>query len=214
EAVAPADPARCRRELGLDPARPVLMVTGGSQGARTLNNLLVELVRRDPGALRGWQVVHQCGRGEDEPVEGAYRLANVPALVCEFVREMATWWGAAELAVSRCGAGSVGEAWANQVPALFLPYPYHRDEHQRHNAAALVRAGGAVLARDHADTETNAREILPVLAALLRGAPRRAEMRAALRRLGPADGATRVARQLLDAAGTSTRPRSGLLSGP
>ncbi len=106
-------------------------------------------------------------------------------------------WRAADLALSRCGAGAVAEAWANRVPALFLPYPYHRDEHQRWNAQPLVDIGGALLERDRIDPALNAKAAGATLAALLRDPPRLRAMAAALERLGPADGADRAARRIL-----------------
>src|SRR5690606_31984658 len=104
---------------------------------------------------------------------------------------------AADLAVSRAGAGSVAEAWANGVPAVFLPYPYHRDEHQRLNAEPLRAAGAALAIQDRIAEAANTAEAGRAMVGLLGDESRRASMRAALRRLGPADGAERIARMLL-----------------
>ncbi|MEX2217406.1 MAG: UDP-N-acetylglucosamine--N-acetylmuramyl-(pentapeptide) pyrophosphoryl-undecaprenol N-acetylglucosamine transferase [Phycisphaerales bacterium] len=196
-ARAGGDPRACRSALGLDPSRPTLLVTGASQGARSINRLMIRLVEQNPGALAAWQVIHQTGAGEDEPVRGAYGGAGVPALVRPFFDQMGRAWGAADLAVSRAGAGSVAEAWANQVPTVFLPYPYHRDLHQRHNARPLEEAGGAVIAADEIDETRNAAGAGRVILELLASEGRRRAMRDALKRLGPADGAARVAAALL-----------------
>jgi UDP-N-acetylglucosamine:LPS N-acetylglucosamine transferase len=107
-------------------------------------------------------------------------------------------WGAADLAVSRAGAGSVAEAWANRVPTLFLPYPYHKDQHQRFNAAPLVDAGGAVLADDLIDPARNVAGAGKTLLELMASPDRRSSLRAALTRLGPADGADRIAAALCE----------------
>ena len=187
----------CRRALGLDPDRPTLLVTGASQGARSINRLLIALLQRGRSAFDpAWQVIHQTGRGEDEAVRAAYADAAVPALVRPFFDTMGLAWGAADLAVSRAGAGSVAEAWAARVPTVFLPYPYHKDQHQRFNALPLEQAGGAMIAEDKIDEQANLPGAGRVIAHLMADAGARAEMRAALQRLGPVDGAARVARLL------------------
>jgi UDP-N-acetylglucosamine:LPS N-acetylglucosamine transferase len=186
-------PAECRRALGLDPARNTLLITGASQGARSINALLIELVRAHPDALAGWQVIHQTGPGEDDAVRAAYDAASIPALVRPFFDQMGQAWGAADLAVSRAGAGSVAEAWGAKVPTVFLPYPYHRDEHQRHNARPLEQAGAATIIRDEIDPARNFATAGRAILDLLSSPQRRADMRIASARLGPADGAARIA---------------------
>jgi UDP-N-acetylglucosamine--N-acetylmuramyl-(pentapeptide) pyrophosphoryl-undecaprenol N-acetylglucosamine transferase len=193
------DPAECRSRLGLDPQRPTLLVTGGSQGARSINTLIARLLGDQPALFAGWQVIHQCGRDEEQPARAAFDAARIPAIVRAFIDEMGMAWGAADLAVSRAGAGSVAEAWANGVPTLFLPYPYHRDEHQRANTEVLVRAGAAIVAKDRIDPAHNLADAGKTLADLIRDSARRVAMRVAFAGLGPADGAERVARALLKA---------------
>lgn len=194
----------CLNALGLDPVRRTLMVTGGSQGAKSLNNFVAAFAT-GPGLSHfanggtgepKWQILHQTGKGEREAVAVAYQRAGIPAVVEEFVNGMSLWWGAADLAIARAGAGNVAEAWANRVPSLFLPYPYHRDEHQKFNAAALVEAGAAWLAKDHIAPETNLAEAGVQLSRLMQ--PNALDgTRAAFDKLGPADGADRVAKALL-----------------
>jgi UDP-N-acetylglucosamine--N-acetylmuramyl-(pentapeptide) pyrophosphoryl-undecaprenol N-acetylglucosamine transferase len=196
-ARARGDVAACRRALGLDPAKPTLLVTGASQGARSINRLLMKLVAQNPMGFTSWQVIHQTGAGEDGPVRTAYAAAGIPAEVRPFFERMAEPWGAADLAVSRAGAGSVAEAWANGTPTLFLPYPYHADQHQKHNAAPLVEAGGALIAEDLIDEARNAPEAGRLILDLMHSRARRDTMRAALARLGPADGASRIAALLV-----------------
>lgn len=198
-ALAPGDAGACREMLGLDPARPVLFVTGASQGARSVNEFASALVRAHGEELHagGWQVVHQTGAGDNGPWRAAYDEAGVPAVVETFFDAMGVCWGAADLAVSRAGAGSVAEAWANRVPTVFLPYPYHRDQHQRFNAGPLERAGGALIVEDLIDAARNVAEAGELVMALVHDAPARLAMRGALERLGPVDGAAMLASALL-----------------
>ncbi|MBL0921726.1 MAG: UDP-N-acetylglucosamine--N-acetylmuramyl-(pentapeptide) pyrophosphoryl-undecaprenol N-acetylglucosamine transferase [Phycisphaerales bacterium] len=196
-AIPSATPGECRRRLGLDPDLDTLFVTGASQGARTINQMMGALLDRQAQALRGWQVFHQCGAGAEQHLTDAYERAGVPARVVPFCHAMADAWGAADLAVSRCGAGSVGEAWASATPTLFLPYPFHKDGHQRANALPLAQSGAAVIETDRIEASLNLPGPGAALLALLSDRPRREAMRGAFAALGPADGSFSVCSYLL-----------------
>ncbi|MBX3407111.1 MAG: UDP-N-acetylglucosamine--N-acetylmuramyl-(pentapeptide) pyrophosphoryl-undecaprenol N-acetylglucosamine transferase [Phycisphaeraceae bacterium] len=206
EVLEVRDAAACKSVLGLDPARPVLMVTGGSQGARSLNEFVQSFAAtpdgRGPLTAGCWQVLHQTGPAGDDAARATYAAAGVDAVVQPFTTDMGTWWGAADVAVARSGAGNVAEVWATRTPTLFLPYPFHKDEHQRHNARTVVEAGGAMLGRDRIDPAANIRENGPMLLRLLTDTAFRREMRGRLAGLGPADGATRVAQRLWEVGQT------------
>ncbi|MEO1008686.1 MAG: UDP-N-acetylglucosamine--N-acetylmuramyl-(pentapeptide) pyrophosphoryl-undecaprenol N-acetylglucosamine transferase [Planctomycetota bacterium] len=200
-AIAPADTRGCRELLGLDPDPPTLLVVGGSQGARTINDVLVRLCDEQPELLSGWQVVHLAGSADAaNRLADAYERASVPALVRDRLAPIGPAWGAASLAISRAGAGGVAEARANAVPAIFLPYPHHADRHQARNAQPLIDASGALLQADHIDPAANLAALAPVLADLARDPARREAMAAALRAMPRADGAHACARALADAA--------------
>lgn len=193
-ALASKDAGECRRALGMNAERQTLLVTGASQGAKSINQLLISLVDSKPDVFRDWQVIHQTGANEEAGVRRAYEAAGVPALVQPFFDGMGLAWGAADLAVSRAGAGSVAEAWANAVPTIFLPYPYHKDQHQRFNAGQLVEAGAAVLNEDLIDAERNLNGAGMTLALLMTEPQARVKMKGAFGALGPANGAERIAR--------------------
>jgi UDP-N-acetylglucosamine--N-acetylmuramyl-(pentapeptide) pyrophosphoryl-undecaprenol N-acetylglucosamine transferase len=199
-ALAPSDARACREALGLDPDRPVLFVTGASQGSRSVNEFAAAFATANADLMRtaGWQVVHQTGSADNEPWLAAYGAAGIPAVVEQFFDAMGLCWGAADVAVSRAGAGSVAEAWANRVPTLFLPYPYHRDQHQRRNAEPLVRASGALVETDLIEPAPNLAGAGVMLLDLLKSPSRRAAMRAALARLGAVDGVARLAAALVE----------------
>ncbi|MCW5754426.1 MAG: glycosyltransferase [Phycisphaeraceae bacterium] len=186
-------PANCRESLGLAPDRPTLLVTGASQGARSINRFMAAFAARHASTLEGWQVVHQSGPEGEEELVRAYAEADIAAVVAPFFESMGQAWGAADLAISRAGAGSVGEVWANGVPTVFMPYPYHRDQHQRLNAAPLESVGGCVICADRIEPEANLTDAGTHLARLLGDSATRASMRSALASLGPADGAQRIA---------------------
>ncbi len=197
-AIAPAATEACREELGLDPGSPVLLVTGASQGAQTINDTMQALARTHPAAFEHWQVLHLCGAGG--AVAGlakAYREAGVRAAVLPFVHRMGVAWGAAEMAVSRAGANSVAEAQANHVPTIFVPYPWHKDLHQRENAQPLVDAGAAELALDLIDVQRNVASLGARTLDLMQDAARRMAMRRALQLQDAGDAARRIAHRVL-----------------
>ena len=203
-AVAQAGRAACRGELGLDPLRPTLQVTGAAQGASSLNAFMVAFALAHRDLLKDWQVLHLAGpRGTPSAAEldAAYARAGVKALVLPFLNEMGLAWGAAELALSRAGANSVAEAEANRVPTVFVPYPYHADLHQEANAKPLVDSGAAVLAYDRLDVTKNLESIGRPLEALMADGRLRDAMEEKLRARPHADAAEVIARTVLGVRG-------------
>ena len=199
-AIAPSDPVSCREALGLQGSTPTLLVTGASQGATSLNELLVELARRNRELFRGWQVFHLCGQGDQSRIEKAYADAGIQAKVQPFLHRIGLAWGAADVALSRAGANSVAEAAANAVPTLFAPYPYHSDLHQKHNAQPLVDEGCAAMELDRIDAAENLAGLGRALADLMTDPARRRAMRERLLARPREDAAMTIARILLASA--------------
>jgi UDP-N-acetylglucosamine--N-acetylmuramyl-(pentapeptide) pyrophosphoryl-undecaprenol N-acetylglucosamine transferase len=176
--------------------RVKLLVLGGSQGARTLN----EAVPRAIATLgEKVEVVHQCGRAHAERVEKLYaELGAATARVVPFIDDMPRAIAEAELVIGRSGAGAVSEICAVGRPSLLVPYPYAAGDHQRHNAEALVRAGAAASVLDaQATPERLASEIARLIAdpAALAG------MASAARAEGRPEAARAIALDLLEFAG-------------
>ncbi len=198
-AVGPNDKHRARRELGLDPQRELLLITGASQGASSLNSMMIQLVGQTQvrKTLRnaGWQILHLTGdkTQELEAAIAAYEAAQIPATVLPFCDAMGLAWAGASLAVSRAGAGSVAEAWANAVPTIFFPYPYHKDLHQKFNAEPLTQTGAGILMLDAIDPAVNARQLGPRLLSLVANDSQRYQMAENLRSTRPDDGAVVIA---------------------
>jgi UDP-N-acetylglucosamine--N-acetylmuramyl-(pentapeptide) pyrophosphoryl-undecaprenol N-acetylglucosamine transferase len=197
--LAPADSAGCRRRMGLDPHRLVLLITAGSQGADSINRMMIALAQQPECAavLRKWTIVHLTGRERDDEVKAAYDAAGLTSRVMAFSDEMGLCWGAASLAISRAGASSVAEVAANGVPAVFLPYPWHKDQHQRLNAQPLVEAEAALMWEDQKDGVVNAQRLGPGLMSLLVDGTLRQRMRENLKGLAGGDGAKRVAQEIV-----------------
>ncbi|MEQ8844617.1 MAG: UDP-N-acetylglucosamine--N-acetylmuramyl-(pentapeptide) pyrophosphoryl-undecaprenol N-acetylglucosamine transferase [Phycisphaerales bacterium] len=201
-ALAPADPGTCRKRLGLDANTPCLLVVGGSQGARSINQLIMHRLEHAPEIFRGWQLLHLAGDAEGaHAVEAALQQSAVPGVALPSLNPIGPAWGAADLAVCRAGAGTAAEVHANAVPAIFLPYPYHRDAHQASNVRPLVEAGGAIVVEDAVEPRANASRAGAALKELLGSPNRRSQMAAALQALPRRDGAEACATALLQCAG-------------
>jgi UDP-N-acetylglucosamine--N-acetylmuramyl-(pentapeptide) pyrophosphoryl-undecaprenol N-acetylglucosamine transferase len=127
-----------------EPKTPLrLLVVGGSQGARQLNDALVDaLPRLDPGTL---EIEHQTGEADRARVAEAYARGGVRADVFAFDAELPERYRRADLALCRAGAITVAELALAGLPALLVPYPYAADDHQTANARALAEAGAARL---------------------------------------------------------------------
>lgn len=193
-AIASSDAESCRAQLGLERGLHTLFVTGASQGAKSLNDLLMLMLKQHRSAFSGWQVYHLVGGGERNVVEAAYREAGVHAVVSTFIDHIGLAWGAADLALSRAGANSVAEAVSNAVPTVFAPYPWHHDQHQKANAQPFVDQGLARCEIDAIEADANIRDLGRVLESLMKDHPAREAMRTGLRALPQADAALEIAR--------------------
>ncbi len=202
----PGDPADCRIALGLRPQDPVLLVTGGSQGARALN----ELVVRTWPSLRllepRLQLLHLAGATEADTVKKAYAALGGAVLVRPFLTEMELALGAATVMVSRAGASSLAETAAMRVPALVVPLPSAADNHQCHNARALVEAGAVRMLNQ---TGATPEKVLWELRAMLQDGPQRAAMQAALARWHAPEAAATIAAVITKQLGLDERAARG-----
>jgi len=199
------DRDRCCKVLGLDAQLPVLLVMGGSQGARPLNGLMEKAVGLLAAAAPELQYVHLTGAHDVELMRRAYEKHGARAVVEAFFREMWVVLGAATLAVTRAGASSLAEQAAVRLPAILIPFPFAADDHQYHNARAFEQTGaGCVLRQSDATPETVARLVLD----LLRDRRRLELMRQALGKWHVKDASARIANALAVLAGRAGDGRS------
>ena len=132
--------------FGLRDGTPTLLVFGGSQGARELNRRVREGIAACAGL--DFQVLHVTGPDEVDATWDAYRGMKRRASVHGFLVDMGAAYAVADLILCRGGASSVAECLALGKPAVFVPYPWHRDDHQAQNAQAAERSGAAILVRE------------------------------------------------------------------
>ncbi|MFP5502041.1 MAG: undecaprenyldiphospho-muramoylpentapeptide beta-N-acetylglucosaminyltransferase [Candidatus Sericytochromatia bacterium] len=181
EAALAIDPAEARRQLGLPVTGRLLLVTGGSQGAQSINSAVVGAL---PALLEqtDWQVLHVTGPEKLEQVQSqAGALAEHPRYhLLGYTEAMPQAIVASDMVISRAGATTLAELTAAGKPMLLVPYPY-AGGHQRLNAEAIVEAGGGLEIADAAlDPATLEAALLPLMA----DPARLAEMAAASRSLG------------------------------
>lgn len=173
--------------------RPRLVVLGGSQGAETLNKQVPRALYKLGSRLAGWQIVHQTGERSHQATRELYRKLGLSAVVVPFIEQMAQILATSDLAISRSGGTTLAELAAAGVPALLLPHPRARDDHQRANAEVLVGTGAARML----DVREVVGRIDDALAAelgpLVLDAQQRRRMSEAMFRRAQPDAATRVA---------------------
>lgn len=176
---------------------PVLLVSGGSQGARSLNSATTAAAKRLLAS--GVSVLHVLGSAnltpDDVPrTDPATGARYVPV---GYVDDMGAAYSAADAMLGRAGAATVMETAITGLPTIFVPLPHGNGEQAR-NAAFLIDAGAGVLV---ADADLDADRLIAEVTALLGDPARLATMSATCRRLAPADASAALARLVLDAAG-------------
>jgi UDP-N-acetylglucosamine--N-acetylmuramyl-(pentapeptide) pyrophosphoryl-undecaprenol N-acetylglucosamine transferase len=181
------DRAEARDRLGLPPDARVVLVFGGSLGARLLNQLAL-----DAWAERGPAVVHLCGERDYPELQG--RVSRPDYLLRPFLDEIGLAYGAADVALARAG-GSVWELAAAGLPAVLVPGAFATGDHQEKNARWFADAGGAVVVPEAEAARA------PQVAEQLLGDPDRLEaMEAAMRAVARPDAAEEIADELVSLA--------------
>lgn len=138
------------RSFGLDPSLPTVLVLGGSLGARTINQCILTNLRKIQTS--GVQFIWQTGKIYIEEARASVaRFGTLPMLhVTDFIGDMATAYRAADLVISRAGAGSISEFCLLQKPVILVPSPNVAEDHQTKNALALVNKQAALYIKDAA----------------------------------------------------------------
>ena len=167
--------------------RTRLLVLGGSQGARALNEAVPQALAQ---ITQKFEVRHQCGEKQVADAEAAYANAGVEATVEAFISDMAAAYAWADVVVCRAGALTLAEVCAVGVASVLVPFPQAVDDHQARNAQYLVDHDAAILLRQDAELVGNLTGLLRDFAA---NPSRRLSMARAARALARPDAAQRVA---------------------
>lgn len=193
--------AQALAAFDLDPARRTLLVFGGSQGARRINDAVVGTAGlwSEPQAL---QILHAAGSREHERVAAAWAEAlgagrAAPLVRCQaFIERMDLAYAAADVVLCRSGASTIAELSALGLPSVLVPYPHATADHQMANARELEAAGGALVIPD---AELGATAVVGAVQPLLRAPDALHALAAGARDFGRPDAARRLAELLLAA---------------
>lgn len=186
-------PDRSRREGG----QLQILVLGGSSGAHRLNIGVVDALKICGKSVINLNIVHQTGEADEELVRSAYREIGFAAEVAPFIDDVADALYRADLVIARSGAMTVTDIALGARAAIFVPYPFHKDLQQLHNARVIERRGGAIIVRDDEQLASNlARE----LDALIRNPARLDEMGLRAHQAAHPDAARHVARICFEVA--------------
>ena len=186
-ASQPVDREEARSRLGLAPNARIVLVFGGSLGARLLNDLAL-----DAWADAGPAVIHLCGERDYPELLG--RASRPDYILQPFIEEIGVAYGAADVVLARAG-GSVWELAAAGLPAVLVPGAFATGQHQEKNARWFADAGGAVVV-----PEAEAARAPRVVEELLGDADRLAAMAAAMRAVAKPDAAEEIADELVSLA--------------
>jgi UDP-N-acetylglucosamine--N-acetylmuramyl-(pentapeptide) pyrophosphoryl-undecaprenol N-acetylglucosamine transferase len=182
----------CRRALGLDSNLPTILVVGGSQGARSLNDLVLSALPLLKNC--NWQFLHLTGANDFEKVKSAYAANGIKAVVKPFLTEMDLALGAATACISRSGASSLAEMAAMRLPSLLVPLPTAADNHQFFNALAFEKNGAAKMLEQKSSPE----KVAELLTEIIGDEVARQKMQSALAQWHAPTAAQQIAENILD----------------
>jgi len=183
--------------LGLRADRPTLLALGGSQGARALNRLMVEIAGRfSPEERRTWQLIHLTGPSDDAEVRAAYTAHEVTAWVGPFLVEMEAAYALADIALARAGGSTIAELARCGIPSILIPYP-HAGAHQRTNARLVEASGGGLMLEE---LDASPERLVSAVRRLLGDERLRRMMGMQMRTLSRADATERLTDAIVDVA--------------
>ena len=182
-----------RRLLGLKESFPTVLIFGGSQGARSLNQAILRL-------LQEWneniplQIIWQTGQAHFAAIQKQLNSHFPEVKLFSYLEDMALAYAACDVVVCRAGAITLAELAVVQKPAILVPYPYAAAGHQLHNAEYIANKGAAVVVTEKANWE---KELLKQLQRLLQDEAKRQQMARAWKQLQVPDATNRVVEEVL-----------------
>ena len=186
--------------FGFNPERPIVLISGGSRGARSINRAMIGVLEHFK-EIPSVQFLHVTGKTEFDEVMESLEDAGVDLKVAAHIRvepylyDMPQAMAMADLAVFRAGATGLAELTARGVPSILIPYPFAAANHQEFNARVLVNAGAA---RMILNKDLTSESLLSVLSDLLKDPTTIKKMAEASKKLGRPNAAENIATMILD----------------
>jgi UDP-N-acetylglucosamine--N-acetylmuramyl-(pentapeptide) pyrophosphoryl-undecaprenol N-acetylglucosamine transferase len=174
-----------------------LLILGGSQGARGVNQAVCAALPRLIGELKDLRLLHITGHADIEACRHAHAAAGSSAKVMAFTEDMGAQYAKSDMVLCRAGATTIAELTALGLPAVLVPYPYAADDHQSANAQSLADAGAALSLPESSLMDT----LAPALLDLLKDHDRRSAMRKAMISLAKPRAAAEIAARAVHYAG-------------
>ncbi|MFA5353719.1 MAG: undecaprenyldiphospho-muramoylpentapeptide beta-N-acetylglucosaminyltransferase [Thermodesulfovibrionales bacterium] len=185
-----SDGEKARRVFPLQKGRLTVFIFGGSSGARSINNAIVDALHYLLDLRQNIQFLHQTGERDFEAVKDAYRKLGFNGIVVPFIYQMAEAYSIADIIVCRAGATTLSEITSLGKPAILIPYPYAAANHQEHNARKLQDMKAARLIPERGLTGES---LAGTIRELYENAPLRREMQKAASAFGKVDASEKVA---------------------
>lgn len=188
--------AEVLQELGLDPTKKTVLLIGGSLGARTLNESVLENLQQM--AASGVQFIWQTGGYYFKNIQERLKVSGKPdnLFVTDFISRMEDVYAAADLVVSRAGASSISELCLLGKPAILIPSPNVAEDHQTKNALALVNKQAALYVKDAEAVE----KLLPLAIRTVQDAEQLGGLSRNIKQLAFTDSADRIAEEVCQLA--------------
>jgi UDP-N-acetylglucosamine--N-acetylmuramyl-(pentapeptide) pyrophosphoryl-undecaprenol N-acetylglucosamine transferase len=181
------------KEFGLQPDKKVLLITGGSRGAQSLNEGILAFIEK--GLVPGdWQILWQTGGDKYESVKNRLKDYNFSGNFLPFIDNMPNAYAAADLVVCRAGAMTISELLVLGMPALLVPFPHATADHQMKNALDLKRKGAVEVI---ADSKVHGDEFARLLSSLLEDETKRKKLGETARTYGDNRGAEIISQEII-----------------
>jgi UDP-N-acetylglucosamine--N-acetylmuramyl-(pentapeptide) pyrophosphoryl-undecaprenol N-acetylglucosamine transferase len=187
------DRAVAAEKFGLNPALPIILIMGGSQGAHGINQLVMKALPLWHEHRDGVQFIHLTGQADANIAEINYRRQRLVAVVEAFSTEIEQFYSLADVVISRSGAASLTELSHYGLPSVLVPYPAAADDHQSFNARIFKDAGASRLLVENKATPE---ELHRIVTDMIGNPAERARMGEAARKLAGANAAKRVAEEI------------------
>ena len=175
------------------PEKPTIVVTGGSQGATSINNAFSDALLNMEQVL-DFNIVHQTGIQDEARIKARYLKQNFKINARAFFNNLPQLFGLADMVVARAGAGTIAELSSQGAAVIFIPFPHAADDHQTLNARSIEKQGAAVVIEE---SQLSGKRLAQTIVALMNDKKRRYQMADTLKKLAMPDADKKIAAHII-----------------